>query len=219
MTSLGTYQTQVVAAMKETGRADKNHGRQNVIGGSGSIVGYLIPVGTSFLDDAETIRCMTEWREATQFAFPSRFPVSRDRTATWLASQVVNRSDRLLFLVTEQSGTPVGHLGVQLNLADPSSVELDNVVRGNRSSPGLMGYALKALERWCADHLKAAEMILQVLESNHHARAFYDRYGYLELKRVPMEWDWDGNEGQLIPATGEPDDQMITMSLQLAGSP
>ena len=62
----------------------------------------------------------------------------------------------MLFLVCDRHGHPVGHLGFANAAADDRSMEIDNVVRGERArAPGLMGEALDALIAWAEELLPA----------------------------------------------------------------
>jgi perosamine synthetase len=192
-----------IAFLKSTDSLSQLHARSIALPSGGA----LLPVCELHTDDGPLISDLARWRASAQFAFPTRFPVSTEGTRRWLRAGLLDVADRVLFLVCDRHGHAVGHLGFAAAGAADGSMEIDNVVRGERAvSPGLMGEALDALIAW-ADELFAPERILlHVFEDNGHAIGFYRRHGFVDAGRVPLVRTVDGEREVFIPAGGEQSD-------------
>ena len=192
-----------IAFLKSTDTLAQAHARSIELPSGGA----LLPVCELHADDERLISDLARWRAAAQFAFPTRFPVSTLGTRRWLRGGLLDVPDRLLFLVCDRHGHAVGHLGFAAAAAPDGSMEIDNVVRGERAvAPGLMGEALDALIAW-ADELFAPERILlRVFEDNSHAIAFYRRHGFHDAGRVPLARAVDGDRETFVPADGRAED-------------
>lgn len=187
-----------------------------VLDDSGEAIGYLRPIGADVAHDGFTVKKLAAWRSAHEYAYPSRGPVSEASTASWVKNAVVGNRDRLLFLVIDKFLRPVGHLG--LLLTPEKELEVDNVLRGEPTSGGLMHSAMMALEAWTLAELDADNLALRVLESNGHAVEFYIRLGYTETLREPLAWVVDGDRRVLALSTGEFDDHFLHMQKDLRAS-
>lgn len=147
--------------------------------------GLLVPVCELHADDEQTIALLARWRDANQLAFPTRFEVTDEGTRTWLRRTLLDVPDRILFLVADRHGHPIGHLGFAHCLARDGVLEIDNVVRGEPAAPGLMGVALDELCEWAEDMFLPEAIVLRVLDDNEHALAFYRRHGWVEVGSEP----------------------------------
>ena len=111
--------------------------------------GMLVPVCELHTDDERLISKLGAWREENAFAFPTQFPVTRAGTTRWLRTAVLDVPGRILFLVQDRFGHTVGHLGYANADSDDRSMEIDNVVRGEKNvQPGLMAAALAGVIDW-----------------------------------------------------------------------
>jgi hypothetical protein len=140
----------------------------NVLGAENETVAYLIPFSILDLTDEVRISLLAEWRTAHSYAYPTQFPVTLEGTKVWLEKAVLSNHNRLLFWITDVHMTPLGHLGFLL-LPDTKSLEVDNVMRGTKNIPGLMGQAMEALEDFGKREFSAEKISLRVLASNSHA--------------------------------------------------
>ena len=162
--------------------------------------GALLPVCELHADDERLISDLARWRAAAQFAFPTRFPVSTVGTRRWLRAGLLDVADRVLFLVCDRHGHAVGHLGFAAAAAEDGSMEIDNVVRGERAvAPGLMGEALDALIAWAEELFAPERILLHVFDDNSHAIGFYRRHGFHDAGRVPLVRTVDGDREVLHP--------------------
>lgn len=178
-------------------------------------LGYLLPTNFGHLKNESVLESMTNWRSSNQHAYTGRFNPTVEKTAVWLNSQVLNNPDRLLFLVANREGNPIGHLGLAVNETQ-GTMEIDNVVRGEISSPGLMGLAMATLERFAESELSVESLSLRVLGSNEKALRFYSNCGYSTISETPVDIkysdDFHGVRGALR-------DTFVLMEKRLPGNP
>lgn len=179
--------------------------------------GCLLPVADLHTEDAALIEKLARWRAENAFAFPTQFPVTIEGTSSWLRSRLLEVEDRLLFLVLDRHGHPVGHLGFANCLNDAGAMEVDNVVRGVKAvSPGIMQAAMKALLRWAQDVIGPRGIFLRVLDDNPHAVGFYRELGFVEESRQPLRRHVAGEAISFSPLepgdTAPPDKQFIRMT-------
>ena len=175
--------------------------------------GYLVPLGDAHVGDSALIEAFATWRDAHQFAYPTRFEVTPSGTEKWLSDGVVANPDRLLFVITDSLMRPLGHIG--LLILPTGDLEVDNVLRGVGGHPGLMRDAMSTLEDWALEHLDAQSLQLRVLESNAHAVDFYESLGYTHIERTALAWTFDGADRSLVPDEEGLDDTFLTMAKDL----
>jgi perosamine synthetase len=188
------------AFLKSTDAIDQLHARSIVLPDDR---GLLVPVCELHTGDTRLIATLGRWRAANDFAFPTQFPVTDEGTARWLRSGVLDVEDRVLFLVCDRHGHPVGHLGFANALAGDRQMEIDNVVRGERGEPGLMSTALDALIDWAEGMFCPEEIHLRVFDDNERAVGFYERLGFLRDGATPLRREErDGGVVAFVP--GEP---------------
>jgi RimJ/RimL family protein N-acetyltransferase len=137
------------------------------------------------LHDKELIHALTEWREKSAWFFPSQFTVTVEGTEKWLLHQLLQKKDRILFLIKIED-TTVGHMGLYTFNYSEESCEIDNVVRGLSEYPGIMSNALAALISWTFSDLKIKNLYLRVFEDNPRAIALYERLGFVTVRRIPL---------------------------------
>lgn len=162
--------------------------------------GHLVPLAELHTQDERLVETLARWRDENSFAYPTRFPVTVEGTARWLRRNVLDAEDRLLFLVLDPTGRPVGHLGYANCLDGSGSAEIDNVVRGEKdAAPGTMTRAMEAVLDWADDVLGPTGIFLRVLDDNPHAIRFYERLGFREETRIPLRRHVDGDSVSFKP--------------------
>lgn len=185
-----------------------------VKGRNEDVLGYLLPFSEMHRDHSETISKLGFWRGAHQYAYPGRFEITDEGTKTWLQKAVLENSDRILFLLTDNHFKPVGHLGVLKISSDPFKLEVDNVLRGESGGKGLMAAAMGTLEKWAELEFSIENISLRVLKSNTHAVDFYSKLGYSTVSEEPLVEKVTNGRVDLIP--GNPGtDAFLTMSKNL----
>jgi len=176
--------------------------------------GCLIPLSHLHLGDAQLVTELAQWRNAAAFAYPTRFPVTDEGTRRWMKDGVLDKADRLLFLIYDEFGRLAGHAGFANAINDECLLELDNILRGNSSArPGIMKEAVLSLQEWARTVLFPNGFYLRVLSTNLHALEFYQKLGYVEESRQPLIWVKEGGLEKLVPANGaENEDAFVRMA-------
>ncbi len=152
----------------------------------GKLIGHLKPVTQESLANADDIKLLAKWRDAAQDAFPAQFKVTEEGTKTWTDRAVLQVKDRVLFWVTDTTGKRLGHVGLfRFNFTD-RFCELDNIVRGEAGSPGIMEAACSALIDLCKNDLSQKDIYLRVFSNNPRAIGLYERLGMKEIQRSPL---------------------------------
>lgn len=177
---------------------------------------FLVPFTSLDLAEPHHIQLLKSWREANQFAYPTRFPVTIDGTSKWLEAGVLGNENRLLFWITNSNFVKLGHIGI-VAASEDAELEVDNVLRGESGNPGLMSEAMKALEMLIEEEFSLEKISLRVLESNHRAVNFYKKLDYSIIDVTPLVEVRTGETLNLVPGT-PPIDNFLTMSKSLLAS-
>jgi perosamine synthetase len=178
--------------------------------------GPLVPICELHDGDDRLIELLAAWRAANAEAYPTRFPVTIGGTASWLRSKLLDVEDRLLFLVLDRHGHPVGHLGYANCLNDRLEMEIDNVVRGVAgAAPGIMAHAMRTVLDWAEETIGPRGIFLRVLSDNRHAIEFYRRLGFSDGSRTPLRKHVRGETTSYEPCaeddTAPPDAEFLRM--------
>ena len=177
---------------------------------------FLVPFTSLDLLEVSNLLLLKKWREANQFAYPTRFPVTLEGTRKWLEKGVLENETRVLFWIINSNFTKLGHIGL-VCLPENSDIEVDNVLRGESGHPGLMAEAMKSLETLVETEFSLETISLRVLESNVHALNFYLKLGYKVIVKTPLIEVREGDTLSLKP--GSPAvDTFLTMSKSLLES-
>jgi perosamine synthetase len=155
--------------------------------------GKLAPICSLHTTDEELIGLLARWRAENADAYPTQFRVTVAGTGRWLSQGVLDNPGRLTFLVLNRLGKPIGHMGLTHAMDPERSIEIDNVVRGEKESePGLMTEALRALIQWTRNVIGPREIVLRVFKDNPHAIRFYARCGFAASREIPLVKRVDG---------------------------
>lgn len=179
--------------------------------------GYLVPVCELHAADDQLISKLADWRHENAFAYPTRFPVTAVGTKSWLRSKLLDVEDRILFLVLDHHGNPVGHLGFADCINGEAEMEIDNVVRGEKEvEPGIMRNAMEALINWAEEVIGPRSIYLRVLRTNDHAIQFYRRLGWTDGQLTPLRRYEEGERIEYRTLAeddhNEPDDYFLHMA-------
>jgi perosamine synthetase len=177
---------------------------------------YLVPFSKLDLAKIDHIKLLKDWREANQFAYPTRFTVTLDGTKQWLEKDVLANNNRILFWVTNSNFDKLGHIGV-VKVLNETELEIDNVLRGVPGVPGLMAKAMIALELLVEEEFSLENISLRVLESNSHAVEFYEKLDYSITEVTPLIEVQTGENTNLVPGIPSTDN-FLTMSKSLLES-
>ena len=201
------------AFMKETKSMDDLYAKSIKLGGD---KGFLIPLCELHKDDDELIEMLTQWRKDNSFAYPTRFRVTFEGTARWLKNAVLGVEDRILFLVVNQHGKPIGHMGFANAINDGCHLETDNIIRGvTQDSKGIMSFGMQSLLCWAETTLWPEDIFLRVLDDNPKAIDFYKKLGFIQDSVLPLRRKVEGESESFIPVPADdkaaPDKNFIRM--------
>jgi perosamine synthetase len=149
--------------------------------------GYLLPVCEAHLKDSELLKKLTEWRNTNVEVYPTQFTATLESTTAWMKERLLAVSDRMLFLVVDNTGKVVGHIGFNGCHNDSFLFEIDNVIRGvDGISKGLFSKAMNSLIEWARKTINVNGFFLRVMEDNLKAIEFYKRNSFYEECRIPL---------------------------------
>ena len=146
------------------------------------VVAHLRAVTALSIRNPDEIRLFAKWRKQSQAFFPTQFRVTRAGTAKWAREQLLEKKDRVLFMIEDVSGRPLGHVGLNRFDFTHKSCEIDNIIRGEAGIPGLMTEAIAALCAWGGKELGVKTYYLQCLATNKKAIALYKRCGFKKVE-------------------------------------
>ena len=150
--------------------------------------GFLAPINYAHIDNNEIISLLTEWRNTFIEVFPTQFIASESSTKKWLLDGLLENEGRILFLIYENSGNIVGHIGFNSCINDFSNFEIDNVIKGKKdAAPGIMGAAMKSLIEWARTTFNVETFNLRVMDDNKHAIKFYENNNFNQSKKIPLK--------------------------------
>jgi RimJ/RimL family protein N-acetyltransferase len=180
--------------------------------------GYLLCVSELHCEDDDVIRLFAKWREEA-VTFHNKFRVTFDGTKLWVRKLLLDVPDRILFLVLDRFGHPIGHLGFANALNNECCMEFDNVVRGvPKTKPRIMSLATQAILEWAQQTFEPRGFYLRTLDNNLHAIQFYERMGFRRvgqqgLRRIQSD---DGFNHIPIPEgdTNPPDRYFVRMNYE-----
>jgi RimJ/RimL family protein N-acetyltransferase len=197
------YQERVLSTIRNLKLAAPRSGNWFAIFDRDECMTSLDPVTWQDVDDPDSIRLLSEWREGAQNSFPAIFPVTHEGTRRWLIKQLLEVPDRLLFWVKSPQGQKIGHAGIyRIDFAE-RSVELDNVVRGvSRVMRGAMYSSVQAILSWAFTTLEMQDVFLRVFSDNMRAIQLYEHCRFRETMRMPMRRVQEGEVVRWLEVDG-----------------
>lgn len=159
--------------------------------GLGLVVGLppqliLRPIATrrEWLNQSD-IHFLTVWRNRFVTSFLTEFQATEEQTADWLVTVVGPNPNKILFMVDDTAGHTFGYMGLGFINWSNRTGEADAIVRGGKAPRGAMAAALKALIQWARGPLELDQIYVRV-RSDNSALRFYERIGFVELRRVGL---------------------------------
>lgn len=169
----------------------------------------LVPVRRDDLQNTDRIDLLGQWRDAHQYAYPSRFPITEAGTRKWFEKSVLENENRVMYWVADEELNLIGHLGLLLN--SELEIEIDNVLKGLPGHPGLFTEAMAQLERIAVSEFGTKALVLKVLGQNSHAVRFYENIGYTMVSQVGMKWQ-SNSDSQILVESTTPDEYLHKMT-------
>ena len=180
-----TYQT-LIRQMKAATFAEAAQLAIPVTSAQGETVGKLVPVGEWILDDREKIELISGWRKRAMRMFLTQFESTYEKAHGYLKNLSVAQENRLLFLMYDDAGRFVGHMG----LADVNGArgELDNFMRGvDGGNPNLVFLAELALLHWAFGTLGLQQSVVSVLSYNWLTVQLHEEVGFTVTENLPLK--------------------------------
>tara|TARA_B110000483_G_C18181732_1_gene537318 strand:+ start:1012 stop:1677 length:666 start_codon:yes stop_codon:yes gene_type:complete len=149
---------------------------------------YLKPIQENFSDlNYNICFLLSKWRIENPTISTGTFQVTEERTKKWLIDLVINRDDRLIFMIHDLNHEPLGHIGFSAIDFENNSVELDSVLRGKKNIlKGLMSQCVKRIIQFGFDELKFSEIDLSVFSDNLNAVDFYKKLNFKVINKTPL---------------------------------
>lgn len=170
-------------------------GRVRIPGNIGTNTFFLTCITYDCLNDPMIISLLSRWRKENEYWFQAQFPMTDDRTKSWLQQRVLDVPDRILFLI-DVGNHFVGHVGLFRYNQNQHTIDIDNIVRGETQYPGIMSEALRVLMNWGINDLGIKGYTLQTTSDNKKALAMYNRLGFSEVKRIPLVYTKTAEGGE-----------------------
>ncbi|WP_310485010.1 GNAT family N-acetyltransferase [Chamaesiphon sp. VAR_48_metabat_403] len=147
----------------------------------------LRPVATHpNLLNQNDISNLTVWRNRFVNSFLTEFTATEQRTANWLTEVVRYNESKILFMLDDLQGTSFGYMGLDFIDWNNRYGEADAIVRGGDATHGTMKIALQTLINWSQNYLGLLDIGVRV-RSDNTALKFYQKAGFHELHRIPLE--------------------------------
>lgn len=153
----------------------------------GAVVGRLRVISKESSKKSIEIKHLSDWRRTYSYWFPSMFRVTISGTKRWVTERLLKVPDRILFMVEDLEGNAIGHVGLNRFDFKHESCEIDNVIRGNATLPGIMTLALKELTNWTIEYLGVKKLYLKCFSDNVRAISLYKRCGFKKDVLIPVK--------------------------------
>jgi len=140
--------------------------------------GQLLPVSKFHLKDNNLIKNLCTWRNRNTKMYFSQFKATFEGTRKWLENLVNKDEQRIMFLVLNNNGKVIGHLGFNNCINKNFEFEIDNVVRVSSINKGLMSKALNSLIEWAYKITFVDQFYLRVFKNNKKAINFYKKNNF-----------------------------------------
>lgn len=149
--------------------------------------GYLLPVCEAHLLDDDLLQKITVWHNANVEVYPAQFMATVDSSRAWMKDRLLAVPDRMLFLVVDNTGRVISHLGFNGCLNNDFLFEIDNVILGIHGiDKDIYAKAMSSLIEWARKIINVNGFFLRVMEDNSKAIDFYKRNSFIEESRIPL---------------------------------
>lgn len=161
----------------------------------------LLPVTADFVQGEANLAMLAQWRQDNLIGFPRHETVTIEGTRGWSKAQLIEREDRILFLIVESGRAPVGHIGLSSFDFAAAGCEFDNVIRGDKQArKGIMADACRLLIDWTYDQLAVKRLWVRTFLDNQPAITLYYRVGFRVRSIAPLVREERPGLVQFLPA-------------------
>ncbi|AZR83166.1 aminotransferase [Thiomicrospira sp. S5] len=157
-------------------------------------LGYLLPASVCHKEDNELISNLALWRNQNVGGYPTQFVATAEGTGIWLEKGLLQVEDRILFLVVDNQGKVLGHMGFNSCFNNEMLFEVDNVVRAENHLPtkNFFSLAMNAMIEWARKTINVSGFFLRVMDENDRAISFYERNGFVKQEKIPLAKEQEG---------------------------
>jgi RimJ/RimL family protein N-acetyltransferase len=150
------------------------------------VVGRMRPVPTEFKEDAlNDVHLQTKWRNLHKDTFfVDAFEATEDRTLSWLETTYFYNDDRIIFIIEDTKGKPIGHFGYENFNYELKKAEYGRLMRGDISQEeninriNLIDLAQISILNWGFNVLKLNIINGSLFANNWMVRRFHDKCGF-----------------------------------------
>jgi RimJ/RimL family protein N-acetyltransferase len=180
---------------------------------SGEVIGRLVPITAANCDDPVIAEKLTDWRREFRTAFFTQFEPTVDRTRAWIRSELVERNDRVWFMIETTSGEFIGHCGLT-NIKAGREADADGIVRGVLAHPrNFMFLGMQALLGWCFDTLGTGLVRVLVFKGNVRSVNLFARLGFELVREIALRRDDTEGMTIYVPDAGATDSLAVELQL------
>jgi|MDTB01.2.fsa_nt_gb RimJ/RimL family protein N-acetyltransferase len=151
-------------------------------------VGFIKPILHFDLNSDTLIERLKSWRNENISAYLDQTLATSAGTKKWLENNVLKNDSKVLFLVYDNFDVPIGHIGLSDGLVTDSLVEMDNIVRGDKTAQkGLISLALYELISWVFISTSCNKIYLRVFSDNFKAISIYENLQFTHINKEPLK--------------------------------
>jgi len=156
-----------------------------IVDETGKVLGALRPIDATSAEDDRVPGLLAVWRNSFAHRFLTQFEATPRGMREWLNTTVIPADDRILFLVLDGSGKPVGYCGTRE--VTEHAAELAVMVRGESGGGRrMMLLAEVTLLNWMYNVLGVGSVWLQVFSDNQMASMLHEMVGFAVSKTYRM---------------------------------
>jgi RimJ/RimL family protein N-acetyltransferase len=194
---MSTDHYQKIRELKILSYGPLNNFKLKISGSDGKTLGWFAPITINSLSDEKLIQKLTEWRSIHRASFFTQFDPNQDKTRNWLKENILPDDTRILFIIFNAKGRPIGNYG--LRDIQETSAELDNLLIGDSSSTGpLVFIAMKTFLNWIFSQLCLDYLTASIFKDNLTTILIHKKLGFKEINEIPVKKIINGDGIQYI---------------------
>ena len=155
-----------------------------------SIVGCLRPIPAQLTGAcANDVALQTLWRNLHKDTFlVEPFEATEDRTLKWLKETYFENDDRIIFMILDLAGIPIGHLAFENFVYEENKCEYGRLMRGAVSKHeregkyNLIEIAQIALLKWGFEFLKLESVYGTQFKYNLPVNILHAKCGFIKIR-------------------------------------
>ena len=181
----------------------------------GKELGWFSPITINSISDERIIEKLTEWRSIHKKCFFTQFNPTPTRTKKWLQESILPDDTKILFIIYDSDGTPIGNFGMRDICG--KSAELDNLIIGDSKSHGpFILIAVKTFIKWTFLKFNFDYLTASVFKHNDLTLLIDKKLGFKIIKEIPVKKIENNNEIQYVPIENvdPPDAYIIEMRIE-----